>query len=68
MTAPLPSPEDRRTAGVRVEHGMAVIRIPLGEVHAFRVALAECPCRATKSTGTASIRTRLAQALGRLGV
>lgn len=49
---------------VRVEAGMAVIRLPLSDAHGLRVALAECPCRATKSTETQNIRQRLAKALG----
>ncbi|MTH66719.1 hypothetical protein [Paracoccus shanxieyensis] len=53
-------------ASVRIEDGHAVIRIPLPEVHALRVALAECPCRAPKSEATADIRKRLAVALGRI--
>lgn len=57
---PLPS--------VRIEEGFAVIRIPLADVHGLRVALAECPCRATKSIDTMNIRQRLARALGRLQV
>lgn len=48
------------------EDGYAVIRIPLTEVHGLRVALNECPCVATKSSRTKSIRKRLAIALGRL--
>ena len=54
-------------ASVRVEGGMAVIRIPLRDVHGLRVALGECPCRAPKSFGSANIRQRLALALGRIG-
>lgn len=53
-------------ASVRVEGDMAVIRIPLAEVHGLRVALAECPCRAAKSNETANIRQRLVKALGRV--
>ena len=59
MTAP-------DTGSVRVEDGMAVIRIPLSEIHGLRVALAPCPCRAAKSTATADVRDRLAKALGRI--
>ncbi|WP_282029469.1 hypothetical protein [Paracoccus marcusii] len=47
---------------------MAVIRLPLSEVHGLRVVLADCPCRATKSTGTTTIRRALDRALARLGV
>ncbi|WP_422049896.1 hypothetical protein [Shimia sp.] len=50
------------------EDGYAVIRIPLSEVSGLRVALAECPCRAPKSTKTKTIRQRLVTALGRLEV
>lgn len=58
-------PPDSR-ASVRMEDGMCVIRVPLADVHGLRVALAECPCRAAKSIATATIRQRLATALGRL--
>jgi hypothetical protein len=54
-------------ASVRIEEGMCVIRLPLREVHGLRVALAECPCRASKATETANIRQRLAKALGKVG-
>ena len=53
-------------ASVKVEAGMCVIRLPLTDIHGLRVALAECPCRAAKSIETASIRQRLAKALGRV--
>lgn len=66
MPAPATS-DDAPGASVRVEGGMAVIRIPLREVHGLRVALAECPCRAPKSFSSADIRQRLALALGRIG-
>lgn len=52
---------------IKVEAGISVIRIPLSEVHGLRMALAECPCRATKSTATADIRQRLAKAHGKVG-
>lgn len=55
-----------QSASVRVEGGVVVIRLPLSEVHGLRVALAECPCRAPKSIATATIRQRLAAALGRI--
>ena len=51
---------------VAVEDGMAVIRLPLSQVHALRVALAPCPCRAPKSRSTNDIRQRLARSLGTL--
>lgn len=51
---------------VKIEDGFAVIRVPLGDVHALRVALAECPCKSPKSNSTAKIRKRIATALGRL--
>ena len=53
-------------ASVRVEGGVVVIRLPVGEAHGLRVALAECPCRAAKSNETANIRQRLVKALGRV--
>lgn len=51
---------------VKVEEGMAVIRIPLSEVHGLRVALQPCPCVGPKSIATADVRQRLAMALGRI--
>ena len=60
------APEQHQGASVRVEGDMAVIRIPLAEVHGLRVALAPCPCRAPKSSGTMTIRQRLAKALGKV--
>ena len=48
---------------VRIEDNHAVIRIPLDEVHALRVALAPCPCRAVKSEATTAIRRALDKAL-----
>lgn len=62
------TPDDSLGGSVTVERGMAVIRVPLREVHGLRVALAECPCKAPKSTSTATIRQRLDRALARLGV
>lgn len=53
-------------SSVKIENGMAVIRMPLSEVHGLRVALEECPCRAAKSNATIDIRKRLARALGKL--
>ena len=61
------TPDDSFGGSVTVERGMAVIRVPLKEVHGLRVALAECPCRAPKATSTATIRQRLDRALARLG-
>lgn len=51
---------------VKREGGYAVIRVPLEDVHSLRVALAPCPCKATKSKGSAGIRWRLAKALGKV--
>lgn len=51
---------------VSLEEGMAVIRLPLEQVHGLRVALAPCPCRATKSAATDDIRARLVRSLGTL--
>ena len=48
---------------VRIEDGHAVIRIPLDDVQALRVALAECPCRAVKSEATTATRRALDKAL-----
>lgn len=60
------APEQHQGASVRVEGGVVVIRLPVGEAHGQRVALAECPCRAPKSSGTMTIRQRLAKALGKV--
>lgn len=57
----------RETGRVTIEGGMAVIRIPLSEVHGLRVALHPCHCKATKSTATIDIRDRLDKALAKLG-
>lgn len=65
MTAPS---DDGFGGSVTVERGMAVIRVPLREVHGLRVALAECPCKAPKATSTASIRQAIAIGLGKLGI
>lgn len=56
----------RAGPAVRHEDGFAVIRIPMPDVQGLRVALADCPCRASKSTVTQGIRQRLSKALGRL--
>jgi hypothetical protein len=37
--------------------------MPLGQVHALRVALAPCPCRAVKSDATTATRRALDKAL-----
>lgn len=58
---------DHISGSVRVEGGYAVIRVPLDRLHALRVALEECPCKAAKSTATADIRAQLRAALARLG-
>lgn len=55
---------DNARGSIKREGQFAVIRLPMSEVHALRVALAECPCRATKSTETAAIRARIAHGLG----
>lgn len=60
--------EDKPLPSVRIEDGFAVIRLPLDDVHGMRVALAECPCKASKSFATMDIRQRLARALGQLRV
>ena len=48
------------------EGDFIVIRLPLDEVQALRVALEPCPCKATKSNGTLNIRQRLSKALARV--
>lgn len=52
--------------GVSKEGDMAVIRWPMSDLHALRVALAECPCRAVKSKATQETRRTLDRALARL--
>lgn len=51
---------------VKREGGFVVIRVPIEEAHGLRVALAPCPCKGAKSISTASIRWRLAKALGKV--
>ncbi|WP_411956868.1 hypothetical protein [Paracoccus homiensis] len=50
-------------ASAWVEGEYAVLRIPLRDLHGYRVALEPCPCRATKSTATSRLRENLATAL-----
>lgn len=52
--------------GVRREGDMAVIRIPMAELHGWRVALNSCPCKVAKSSETDQMRMSLVKALGRL--
>ena len=40
-----------------------MIRMPIQDVQALRVALAECPCRAVKSEATTATRRALDKAL-----
>ena len=49
-----------------IEGDIGVIRIPLSQIHALRVALQPCPCRGTKSTATTDMRQRLEKALAQL--
>ena len=51
--------------GVKLEGDDIVIRIPRDEGHGFCVALAECPCRATKSAATAAIRLSVKKAVAK---
>ena len=51
--------------GVRIEGDDLVIRIPLEDVHAYRVMLAPCPCGAVKSTATQKRRDALSTAIAR---
>jgi hypothetical protein len=53
-------------SSVKREGDEAVIRLPMSEVHALRVALEPCPCKASKSKSTQDIRARLCGALGRI--
>lgn len=53
-------------ATVKREGDMAVIRVPMIEIHALRVALADCPCGAAKSNATQERRRALDRALARL--
>lgn len=57
---------DTLSGSITREGQFAVIRVPLDDVHALRVALEECPCKHTKSIATQNIRKRLSQGLGRL--
>jgi hypothetical protein len=57
---------DHFPATVRIDGGDVLIRLPLARAHDLRVALAECPCRAAKSSATMGIRQSLSKALGRL--
>ena len=58
------SEEEAPTLGrVSIEEGMAVIRLPLDQVHSLRVALEPCPCKGSKSMATADIRARLSNGL-----
>lgn len=52
-------------ATIKREGEEVVIRIPVQEVLGLRVALAPCPCKATKSFATADIRSRLERGLSR---
>lgn len=54
-------------SSIRTDGDFAVIRIHRSRVHELRVALAPCPCRATKSTATADVRADLEKALSRVG-
>jgi len=51
------------TASIRRDGDEVVIRMPLTDIQSLRVALAPCPCRATKSIATAEIRERLGRGL-----
>lgn len=48
------------------ENDMAVIRIPLDEIHGLRIALQPCPCKGIKSISTSCIRDRLDKGLAKL--
>lgn len=50
---------------IKIEGQEAVIRIPLDDVHSLCVALEGCPCGASKSTATLTIRDRLKKGLAR---
>lgn len=54
------------TGSITRDGDYAVIRIPMSEVHALRVALHPVQAGATISTATQSIRDRLDKALARL--
>ncbi|WP_296763774.1 hypothetical protein [Sediminimonas sp.] len=62
----LDAPAPASLGKLSIEGDMGVIRIPLSEIHALRVALQPCPCRATKSTSTSELRQRLEVALAKL--
>ena len=55
-----------KKGSIRVEDGMAVIRMPLKDAHALRVALNPCPCKAPKSNRTLDIRAKFARVLATL--
>ncbi|MDF9301627.1 hypothetical protein P5P81_03385 [Tritonibacter mobilis] len=54
-----------RGSSVKLEGEDLVIRMPKDRAQSLRVALAECPCRATKSNATQNIRSGLSMAIGR---
>ena len=58
--------ETQPRPGVRREGDMVVIRIPMKDLHGWRVALNPCPCKAAKSNATDQMSMSLVKALGRL--
>ena len=43
-------------SGATIEGEYLVIRVPLDRAHSVRVAMSDCPCRATKSNATKRVR------------
>ena len=48
----------------RAEGGLNIF-LPFEDVHALRIALQPCPCKAAKSNATADTRARLERALAK---
>ena len=57
--------EPVNSGSVKLEGDELVIRMPKERAQGLRVALAECPCKATKSSATQLIRSGLSMAIGR---
>lgn len=53
-------------SSIKREGDHAVIRIPMSEVHNFRCALEECPCKAPKSAVGIERRKALCAGLAKL--
>lgn len=66
---PCAAPKSRATAAIRRQFRAALehppVEWPLRDIHGLRVALGDCPCRASRDTTT--IRHRLSGALAKTG-